>query len=44
MPEDSGSRYKSPVLSDEHVLVRKVRKFELPSSNTFWVIAKKQDR
>ena len=28
-------------LSDGHVLGRKFRKFELPSSNTFRVIAKK---
>ena len=27
-------------LCEGHELVRKVRKFELSSSNTFWVIAK----
>ena len=31
-------------LSDGHMLFRKVRKFKLPSSNTFRVIAKKNDR
>ena len=38
MPEDSDrSRYKRPALnlSDERVLIRKVRKCELPSSITF---------
>ena len=35
MPEDSGSRYKSSALSERHVLVRKAKKFKLPSSNTF---------
>ena len=38
----SGSRDKNPAaLSDGHVLVRAVRRFELPNSNTSWVIAKK---
>ena len=39
MPEDAGSRYNSPALSEGHELVRKVRKFDLLSSNTFQVLA-----
>ena len=35
IPEESVSRYKAQILtlSEGHVLVRKARKFELPSSN-----------
>ena len=41
MPEDSGSRYKSPVC-EMGLLVWKARKFEFPGSNTFRDIAEKK--
>ena len=47
MPEEGLiSRYKAKLLalSERNVLVRKAKKFELPSSNTFSVIAKKRWR
>ena len=41
MPEDSGSKGIKVELLALNVLVRKARKFELPSSNNFRVVAKK---
>ena len=40
MPEDPGSKYKSPALSPK--CVRKVKKFRLPETITFSVIPKKR--
>ena len=43
MPEDLGSKHKSPAssLQWEHLLVRKVNKFE-QADQYFWVISKKR--
>ena len=41
MPEDSGSIDIKVELLAINVLVRKARKFKLPSSNNFRVLAKK---